>query len=107
MSHKSQAQTWLSLATQYHHETQGFTLDLHSLSDDDLRAIKQVSAEFIDYAPHMERTIHPAAVPKFKEMIPYLQVLSALQSEAWDRFWEVFDEYGGNIDKKIAETNGR
>lgn len=76
---------WLSAKNQFAYETENFTVDLHSLTDDKLTNFKIVSPEFLNSAPVIFNVIHPKHHTELRKIIAYLTELQRLQSGAWQR----------------------
>jgi hypothetical protein len=78
-------ETWLSVVGQHRHETQGFTLYLQLLTDDDLTTLRFVYDWVLDFAPEMFRVVIPAYHAEMRRTIAYLSRLQDLQRQAWAR----------------------
>jgi hypothetical protein len=79
------AQTWLRLLAVHQHETQNFTLNLETLTDDELTALRGVSPEFLDCVPVMLPAVKSKHAAELKGIVVYLTHLNALQAAAWQR----------------------
>lgn len=74
---------WLGRMGQLQHETAGFSLPLHELSNDDLTRLSQVTDAFLEWSVWILRhIIHPAQRPQLRSAIAYLNELKERQEAA-------------------------
>lgn len=76
---------WLSVCRQFEHETNGFSLVLHNLTDDELTNLKPVAGWFLDFAPFMFKLVHRKEHARLRTVIAYLTALQGFQADAWKR----------------------
>lgn len=77
------AKWWLGA---YDRQTEGFTLPLDGLTDEELRRMWYVTDWWIKCAPSlMNNILHPKHKPELRKAIVYLTDLHERQTEAWAR----------------------
>lgn len=73
---------WFSMRDQYRLETNGFTLDLSTLTDYELISIKWVIPAFLAMAPRILEHLKPKHKPEMRRAIAYLTDLHERQLAA-------------------------
>lgn len=75
----------MSVFNQHRHETDGFTLDIESLTDDEAFSMKPVMQDTIKGLSSLVlKIIHPKQAPELKTQIAYLIALRDRQERAWE-----------------------
>lgn len=74
----------MSVFNQHRHETDGFTLDYESASDDFIFDLKPVSSEFLQSMEQILKTVHPKHLTATKKTVSYLIGLRHRQQVAWE-----------------------
>lgn len=93
---------WQSIVNQLCYETEGFSLPLDTLTDDELTALKPIPAAVIEYAADVFRAISPRHHAELRRTVAYLNHLNALQAGAWER---INAKYAAQQDKVTAYIN--
>ncbi len=75
--------SWLSVMRQHEVETNGFSADLATMAAHDLRNLKAVTRQTIDFAPAMFPLVAPKDHPKLRRAIAYLTDLRERQQVAF------------------------
>ena len=94
-----QVEFWMSIFGQHEYETEKFTTDLSKMSVDELCCFKQVTRQFLEFAPSMFPLWQPKYHPKLRRAIAYLtdlqhrqQVALGQQIHQWEKEARAFNE---------------
>lgn len=100
---KTAVRHWLSVCRQLEFETNGFTLCIHELTDDQLTNLKPVSGWFLDFAPFMFKITRPKEHARLRTTIAYLTTLQGLQAMAWGEKQTEFKTKLDNVKKWVRK----
>lgn len=75
-------EAWLFAFAEFRRQTNGFSLDIETLTADELSGLKLVGDWFLQFEPFMYRVLAPKEHAKVKRSVAYLAYLQKRQMEA-------------------------
>jgi len=75
--------TWAAWYRRAQHETQDFTVDLHTLTAAEILNFSPITREFVTFIPAAFSFIHPKEHAQVRQRCAYLYELHERQTKAW------------------------
>lgn len=102
-TYKTAVEYWLSCANQHEYETNGFTVVIGELTDEQLMCCKMPTDWFLDFAPVMFRVVAPKDHAALRSTIAYLTELRCRQLQALAEDINKMENQRQRIQKWIKE----